>query len=121
MTSHLLVAILAVCGFMFLQDVFGTGLSISEPRGLRFFPGFFDGMGDFVGRYGAGVSAVAAVHYGLTSWQFFAITAACAVTSFFTSNAATGKESEILPMTRMEKFTLADLWQRTFHPKASKP
>ena len=109
---HVLYACLAVAGFMFLGDVFGAGLSISEPRGLKFFPGFFDGMGDFVGKYGGGVSAVAAVHYGLTSWEFFAITLTCAITSYLTSNAATAKESLILPKDRLEQFNLAIFWQR---------
>jgi len=112
MTWELVGAIVAVCIFMFFQDVFGSGLTIAESRALRVFPGLFDGLGDFVSRYGAGVSAFAVYHYGLGSWQFLTITAACGATSFFTSNAAVGKVSVILPKDRMEKFTLKLLWQR---------
>ena len=114
----LLESIIAIIVFMFFQDVFGTGLSISEPRGLRFFPGFFDGMGDFVNKYGGAVTAVTAVKYSLWSWQLFLVVLACAVTSFFTSNMATAKESMILPQTAMEKFTLASTWikiKEAFH------
>lgn len=112
MTWALVGAITGVCVFMVLQDVFGTGLTISEARALRIFPGIFDGLGDFASRYGGAIGAVTAVHYGVTSWQFLAVTSACAGTSYFTSNAATGKVSAILPKDRMEAFTLSLLWQR---------
>ena len=112
MTWGLVGAVVAICAFMFLQDVFGTGLTIAESRALKFFPGFFDGLGDFVNGYGKAISAVTAVHYGLTSIQFFVVTCAVAATSFFTSNAATGKVSAILPKDRLEAFTLNLLWQR---------
>lgn len=115
----LFIAIVATCGFMFFQDVFGEGLTISSARGLKFFPGAFDGLGDFVNKYGGAIAAVAAVHYGLTSWQLFTIVCACATTSFFTSNMAAAKASKILPLNRMEKFTFASLWHRLAHPEAS--
>jgi hypothetical protein len=112
MTWGLFAAIAAVCLFMVLQDIFGTGLTISESRALKVFPGLFDGLGDFASRYGGAIGAVTAVHYGVTSWQFLAVTSSCAGTSYFTSNAATGKVSAILPKDRLESFTLSLLWQR---------
>lgn len=99
----ILVPIVAVCGFMFLQDVLGVGLTISQARGLEFFPGFFDGLGDFATKYGAAVVAVTAVKFSLWGWQTLAVVTACAITSFFTSNLATGKESLLLPKSRQEQ------------------
>jgi hypothetical protein len=111
-TTSLVWPLIAVCGFMFLQDILGVGLTISQARGLRLFPGIFDGLGDFATRYGGAVVAVTAVKFSLWSWQTFLVVAACAMTSFFTSNLATGKESMILPRDRMETVTMALLWQR---------
>ena len=102
---RLLVAIVAVCAFMMIQDVLGQGLTISTSRNLKFWPGFFDGLGDYANRYGAAVVAVSAVHWGLWSSQTLLIVTACAVTSFFTSNLAAGKESLLLPKSRLEQET----------------
>lgn len=112
MTTTLAVAIVAVCGCMFFQDVLGSGLTISQSRGLAVFPGLFDGLGDFASKYGAAVVAVTAVHFSLWGWQTLTVITACAVTSFFTSNFACGKESIILPASRAEKVSLAGMWTR---------
>ena len=104
--NTLLVAVVAICGFMFLQDVLGEGLTISSTRALRFWPGFFDGLGDFPSKYGGAVVAVTAVHFSLWSWQTATVVTACAMTSFFTSNAAAGKESRLLPRSRTEQVRL---------------
>jgi len=111
-TTSLILPIIAVCALMFLQDCLGVGLTISQARGLEFFPGFFDGLGDFATRYGGAIIAVTAVKFSLWSWQTFVVVAACATTSFFTSNLATGKESMILPKDRLEKWTIRSLWSR---------
>ena len=112
MIGDLLVAILVVCGAMFFQDILGSGLTISQSRGLDFWPGLFDGLGDFATRYGGAAIAITTVRFGLGSWQTFVVIAACAMTSFFTSNLATGKESKILPMTNLEKISLKEAWKR---------
>lgn len=104
--STLLVAVVAVCGFMMAQDVLGEGLTISSARGLRFWPGFFDGLGDFPNKYGSAVVAVTAVHFSLWSWQTVVVVTACATTSFFTSNAAADKCSMLLPRSRTEQIRL---------------
>ena len=108
----LAVAVAVVCVAMFFQDVFGEGLTISSARGLQFFPGFFDGMGDYASKYGTAAVAATTGRYGLGSWQLLVVITACACTSFFTSNAAAGKESMILPRDRTEKITAAELWRR---------
>ena len=95
--TALIVAIVAVCGFMAAQDFLGTGLSISTPRGLRFWPGFFDGLGDFPGKYGGAVVAVTAVKFSLWGWQTLLVVSACALTSFISSNKATGFLKQKLP------------------------
>jgi hypothetical protein len=100
---------------MALQDVAGTSMMISESRNLRVFPGLFDALGDYVNRYGAAVVAVTAVHFGLWSWATLLVVTACAITSFFTSNFATGKASMILPKDRMEKITMRDFFHRLFN------
>jgi hypothetical protein len=110
--TTLAVAIAATCVFMVAQDVLGEGLTISSARGLAFFPGLFDGLGDFATRYGAAIIAVTSVHFGLWSWQTLAVVTSCAITSFFTSNFAAGKESKILPKDRLEKVSLAEMWRR---------
>jgi hypothetical protein len=99
----ILLSVLGVVVFMALQDVFGVGLTISQARGLATYPGLFDAAGDFVSRYGGAISAVAAVNYGILSGSFFLITLAVAATSYFTSNLATGKESRLLPASRIEQ------------------
>ena len=105
MTHLFFVAIPATIAFMFFQDVFGTSLVLSESRVLRFWPGLFDGLGDLVNRYGSAIAAVTAVHYGLWSWQMALLVLATAMTSFFTSNAAVGKGSALLPKSRLEQLT----------------
>lgn len=100
MTSLAAVCI-ATAFFMFLQDVLGSGLTISQARALRFWPGLFDGLGDFVNRYGVVIAAVTGAHYGLWSWQLLLVTTVTAFVSFFTSNTATGKESKLLPKSRL--------------------
>lgn len=112
MLVTLLTGIVAVCAFMFLQDIFGTSLVIAQSRGLSFWPGLFDALGDYVNRYGSAVVAVTAVHFGLFGWQTLLVVTACAITSFFTSNFATGKASMILPENDMEKITIRQLLQR---------
>jgi hypothetical protein len=113
--AQLIVAVLSICACMFLQDVLGVGLTISQSRGLTFYPGFFDALGDYAGKYGGAIVAVAAVHFGLWSIQTFIIVTACAVTSFFTSNLATGKESMILPKSRADHVSLTEAWRRLIH------
>ena len=108
----LLAAVAVVCGCMFFQDVLGSGLTISQARGLSFFPGLFDGLGDFASRYGGAAIAYVTIRFGLGSWQTFVVITTCAVTSFFTSNTATQKESLILPKDRFEHVTWAELWGR---------
>lgn len=108
----LITAIAVVCICMFFQDVLGSGLTISQSRGLAFFPGFFDGLGDFATRYRGAAIAVTTVRFGLGSWQTFVVISACALTSFFTSNAATGKESLILPKDNLDHVTLHEMWSR---------
>lgn len=109
MTGQLLIAIVAVCGFMFLQDTLGSGLSVSQARvaarrdaglplgKLGVLPGAFDALGDYPSRYGGAVVAVTSVHFGLWSWQLAVVTTACALTSFATTNEMTSRLSRLLP------------------------
>ena len=117
----LITAVVVVCFCMFCQDVLGSGLTISQSRGLAFFPGFFDGLGDFATRYGGAAIAITTVRFGLGSWQTFVVISACAVTSFFTSNAATCRESLILPKDRLDHVTIRQMWQRLVHPSKETP
>lgn len=119
MIVKLIEAVIAVCGFMFLQDVLGSGLTISQSRGLKFFPGFFDGLGDFPNKYGNAVVAVTAVHFSLWGWQTFVVVTCCSLTSFFTSNAACGKESKILPKDRLDHVTAREMWRRLFEKETA--
>ena len=107
----LLGALGAMCACMMAQDVLGVGLTISQSRGLSFWPGLFDGLGDFANKYGGAIAAVTAVHYGLWSIETLAIVSACAITSFFTSNLATGKESLLLPRSRAEQIGFRRWWK----------
>lgn len=103
MNNLLFAAALATIGFMFLQDIFGSSLVVAEARELKFWPGLFDGLGDLVSRYGVVIAAVAAVHFGLWSWQTAVLAGLTAITSFFTSNLAVGKASKLLPKSRLEQ------------------
>jgi hypothetical protein len=107
----LLVAVIAICVTMFFQDGLGVGLTISQSRGLKFFPGFFDSLGDYASKYGVAIVAATTVHFGLWSWETFIVITACAITSFFTSNFATGKESLILPKSVAEQVSLRQMWK----------
>ena len=88
--THLFLAVLAACTFMVFQDTFGDSLEIAEARNIPKWPGRLDAAGDYVGKYGGGVIAVGAVHYGLWSWQFFVLVTAIATTSYITTNKVTG-------------------------------
>jgi hypothetical protein len=99
---QLLTSVVAVCGFMMVQDLLGSGLTISQSRGLRFYPGFFDGLGDFPNKYGAAIVAVTAVHFSLWGWQTLLVVSACAATSFVTSNGATERWAVVLPRDNAE-------------------
>jgi hypothetical protein len=106
---------------MFFTDILGVGLTISQSRGLKFFPGFFDSLGDYASKYGIAIVAATTVHFGLWSWETFLVITACAMTSFFTSNLATGKESLILPRSRAEQVSIREMWkQRKTWTKQSK-
>ena len=118
-----LLALLAACFCMMCSDVLGVGITISQARALIFWPGFFDALGDYANKYGAAIVAVTSVHYGLWSFTTFVVVTACAITSFFTSNLATGKESKLLPMSRAEQLSLNALAQRfhsLFHKSTTK-
>lgn len=113
--TELLIALAAVCGFMVLQDVLGSGLTVSQARDLRTFPGVFDGLGDYANRYGGAVVAVVAVRFGLWSWQNLVVITACAVTSFFASNAATERWSVVLPADREHQGAVRETLRRLLH------
>lgn len=83
--------------FMALQDFCGTSMVLAESRVLKFWPGLFDGLNDFMNRYGSAITAGSVVKWGIFSWQTFVLVCATAVTSFFTTNESTQLANQVLP------------------------
>lgn len=82
---------------MAVQDTLGSSMIVAIQRKLRFWPGLFDGLGDFASGYGKAVTAAAVVKWGLGSWETFLLVTVTATTSFFTTNETTELAHRLLP------------------------
>jgi hypothetical protein len=87
---------------MFFQDILAVSMVIAETRNLGHWAGIFDGLNDYASRIGAAITAGAYVRHGLFAWQTQVLLGLTAITSFSTTNKATGWAQRLLPKGKTE-------------------